>query len=495
MSATRKDLVYEFDFTCCHRGQFAWRRVVGGVGEPMQKGSYRLNVSALPDWALNHLQPLQADLMDVALAAHISDRFSPRRHEYSGDKATAWSRRIVVRVAVRELEKWRDPEVVRRFCEYLGFNTGDDWQFVFVPRPPDAVAAKNSYLQLDMQETLRRRYPELRISLFSDGLDSLAGLAQEVSAHPDARFLLVSFNTTARITTRQAGMLTLLEPDLRKRITHLPLSLTVCAGAAKQEKSRRTRGLIFLAAASVTAILSGQSEFSVWENGIGAFNLPHDRSQLTGHSTRAVHPRSLALFASFMEVLFERSLRIRNDFQFSTKGEICRLLSDAPWHELIAKSFTCGYARRIPEKGHQHCGVCVSCIMRRQGLRVAGLSADDVEYFYDLNHAETVLPHKQIEWHKMQRQMEQFAGVLRAVESEGENFDRAWLHVARAFPDLIATTRDMANAQAVDEKQIQRGIISLLHKYVGEGLLLSPSLSQVLPLRQQVNSIVESIAA
>lgn len=482
MSIDAKFPIYNFDFSFGPPSQFEWHRTIDGVAESKKYGYSRLDTSALPDWALKHLGPAEADLFDVAMATNISDRLALRSYQGNTDSAFCWSRTIQIRLAIREVERWRDPEVQRRLQNYLYINTGDKWQFEFVPLAvPASQVIRQEYLQLDLQDTLRRRYPEVRVSLFSDGVDSLSGLAYQLNEYPQSRIVLISFNTSNCITARQGRMLDELPHEMRERITHIPLSLKVRAGKARQEKSLRSRGFMFLAAASAASYLLGRSEFFVWENGIGAFNLPFDRSQFIGHNTRAVHPRSLASFTHFLEALLGRPFLINNHFQFLTKGEVCRNLADEPWRNLISQSFTCGHRQRVKDDGHQHCGICNSCILRRQGLYIAGLASDDTtKYCHDLRHMQDIPLNKRLEWVKTNEQWNRIADVLRGAKIDGDGEEQTWLRILSVFRELAVTVEAMEKAQHISQDQAKRGILRLLRTYVAEGLITGPSVSQVL---------------
>jgi len=170
-------------------------------------------------------------------------------------------------------------------------------------------------------------------------------------------------------------------------------------------------------------------------------------------------------------------MRAVNPFQFTTKGELCQVLESSPWHDLIARTFTCGHPQRIKDVGIRQCGVCTSCVGRRQALRVAGLSQEDTQgYVYDLSTPAKVPFGKRGEWNAMHAQRGRIERVLHKASGAGE----AWMQLVREFPDLLETVEDMMVVQKLSEAEIQRGILSLLRTYVAEGLDLVTAPLQIL---------------
>ena len=65
----------------------------------------------------------------------------------------------------------------------------------------------------------------------------------------------------------------------------------------------------------------------VFENGIGAFNLPYTGAQVGSHSMRAVHPETLLRMSDLVVALTGQPFRIYNRFQWKTKAEVCEPLA------------------------------------------------------------------------------------------------------------------------------------------------------------------------
>src|ERR1700731_2879127 len=73
------------------------------------------------------IRPLLADLVDVAIAIHMADRLAVR----TLNSRRAWSRRLHLKICVRDPERWADPIIRKQLEDLLGFLTEDVWTFDF----------------------------------------------------------------------------------------------------------------------------------------------------------------------------------------------------------------------------------------------------------------------------------------------------------------------------------------------------------------------------
>src|SRR5207249_10165013 len=105
--------------------------------------------------------------------------------------------------------------------------------------------------------------------------------------------------------------------------------------------------------------------------GVGASNLPYTNGQLGAQSTRAMHPTALALIQDVVNRVSARSFALELQNLYTTKGELCRTLAHSEFEDLATVTVSCDSTLRVP--GPKQCGVCTSCLLRRQALRVAGI--------------------------------------------------------------------------------------------------------------------------
>jgi 7-cyano-7-deazaguanine synthase in queuosine biosynthesis len=227
-----------------------------------------------------------------------------------------------------------------------------------------------------------------RVALFSGGLDSFAGAAQTLYDSPGHNYIFVSGVTNTRQQGAQRAQLNRLRLKTSAHICHvaIPYGLHWAGVGAecKEESSQRTRGFLFLTLGAVSAITAGTKELFLYENGVGAINLPYDRTQVGTYNSRATHPSALLRMEDFVKALTGQKFSVINPFLFSTKAEMCRSAAVQELGEFMALTFSCdGFPVRAKNRGQ--CGSCTSCLLRRQALELAGLSRYDQNgYLNDL---------------------------------------------------------------------------------------------------------------
>ena len=346
------------------------------------EASYWIEEYRLVSTFLQALPTRVADLLDVALAIYAADRRS--RRDFKG--ANTGQRQISVKVGVRNLGLWTESRMARRLQEFLYWLSEDIWSFQFVRRQAAPMLVENNQFLFQLP-------PEspVTVSLFSGGLDSLAGLAAHSMQMQSSSHILVSGYTHHRLAERQRSQLKKLQqsnlgrdfPSSKPTVLHVPIHFGIHKlKGMREEKGQRTRSLVFLALGAAAALQAGVDTLWVYENGIGALNLPLNESQLGVDNYRGVHPRSLMMAESLFELALDQPFRIKNPFLFHTKVEMCRALKHAGLVDAINCTVSCdSFPLRIPGKPSQ-CGYCTSCVLRRQSLYLAGFAEYDSGSLY-----------------------------------------------------------------------------------------------------------------
>ena len=322
-----------------------------------------------------------ADLLEVAMSVYAADRSSPR--SYKG--MNTGHRRINVRVGVRDPDFWGRSEMSEFLGEFLYWMSEDEWLFDFTRRqaPPSLVESQGFLFSIPPETPTA-------VSLFSGGLDSLAGLAKHSQEEFAASHVLVSGYTHNRLADRQRQQVEMIRavwgrrqalgrcPELRHVAVPFGIDNPRLTG---EEKSQRTRALVFLSLGAVTAAQAQSDTLWVYENGTGALNLPLNASQLGVDNYRGIHPRSLIMAERLFELALEKKVKIRNRFLFETKAEMCRSLAVSGLAEVVRETVSCdNYPVRVP--GEAQCGRCTSCVLRRQAIRCGGLPSYDLSQDY-----------------------------------------------------------------------------------------------------------------
>lgn len=368
--------------------------------------------------------PVAADLWDIAAACHAVDR-RVRRPPNEHWKPSAWGRDIGIRVAVRNPSLW---ERHRRLLEgLLTWLTCDRWSLSFrEPRPGELPKQVVEPFLEGIDD-----WPGKRIAmLFSGGADSTAGVLHEVSqSQGDSVLLTVSVASNKKMRSRQENLAKSIPQRLGMRVAPLPFRLHLkksTSGAVRSENSQRTRGLVFLAAGIAAALTAGCRRLLIYENGIGAINLPCTRGQVGAQAARPVHPRTILVMQRIADIVADACglppLVLENKALWRTKAELIGGLPPA-YDDILAASVSCdtGFAARSE---FSHCGECSSCLLRRQALLAAGRSA--------VEHREEYRGRSEIEDQHLHAMLWQVARMRRALEAEDP-----WTAFVQEFPDVL----------------------------------------------------------
>ena len=413
-----------------------------------------------------------ADLLDVAVAAYSADRRS--RRDYSG--SSTGRRSIVVELAVRNPDRWSAPEVVGRLQDYLHWLSGDEWTFGFRKKltiPSEAESQPPLF-------AIRPSKPSF-VSLFSGGVDSLAGLGCAVVDQPCASHVLVSGYTNTRLRDRQRKQIRQIRSEFDRRlpgggssIWHLAVGFGINQPDRRaEERSQRTRAFVFLALGVAAAIQVESDTLCVYENGLGALNLRLNETQLGVDNYRGVHPRSLMSMEGLLPLVLDAPVLVENPYFYRTKAEMCRALPVAGLEGLINDTVSCdSFPMRIPDEPDQ-CGVCTSCILRRQALLSAGLGARDCESVYrsDIWKRDPALSPDQL--HGMIAMQNQ---VFRLAKSLGQ--DDPWTALTGLHPELERTSWEISRRSGTDFDICRRECLRLIRAFVAEWENLPPLVRQ-----------------
>lgn len=220
------------------------------------------------------------------------------------------------------------------------------------------------------------------IALFSGGLDSFAGACRQLSDRVDHFHVLVSGSTHHRMTCGQR----IQARQLLAGDTRLGEHVVVPYGLKEKEElamesSQRSRGFLHICLGAAAAITLGAHRLHIYENGIGALNLPFDATQAGVETSRAVHPKYLFIMERLLSMVTDAPFQILTPLLFSTKSEILSHPAVQSHAEVIRETFSCD---RFPDyrESKPQCGACPSCVLRRMSLEAAGLAAFDLATDY-----------------------------------------------------------------------------------------------------------------
>src|SRR6185437_4519073 len=178
---------------------------------------------------------------------------------------------------------------------------------------------------------------------------------------------------------------------------------------------------------SIAAHLAGATSLLVFENGIGAINLPYLDSQIGSQCTRATSPITLALTSSVVAAVLGSEFEVRLPHLLRTKAELCQALNEAALQRLVSLTVSCDH---FPQRKRDvdHCCACISCILRRQSVFEAGLESYDTVQYAHAALAQGTGPRADgwFAYRAMEIQASRLSEVLAAESTDPHAIERAF---------------------------------------------------------------------
>lgn len=342
-----------------------WLQYPGREPRPLRLGfEAALDGHAVIGRLARNLPPTAADLLEIAAMAYAADRLVPHPSERECSDGSGWGRQLWLQVPVRNPSLWNS--VAEQLIGLLKWLTDDEWIVDFSQLADGAGPLDNR--QGFLFDTVPRGAP---LALFSGGLDSALGLAHDLR---NSDTIVVGVYTNNRMKGAQRQVVHALAEAASTPCVQLQYRVSL--REPERENSQRTRGLLFLATGIATAWTLDQDRLRVFENGIGAINLPYLRSQEGSQATRSMHPRTLQMAESLASAAIGRPFQIEAPYLLLTKAEAVRAVPEIG-ASAIAAAVSCdtAFAARVP--GPAQCGICTSCLLRRQSLIAGGRSDAD----------------------------------------------------------------------------------------------------------------------
>lgn len=318
------------------------------------------------------------DLLHVCAAIYAADRCVRRDSRVAHQ---GWIRSIKLVIGVRDIHFWSQAAVAEKLHQLTSFLSDDDWTIEFDRDASPAPSLEDHHsLQL-------RPGGASHIALYSGGLDSAAGLAVRAKEHPGAYQLVTVIHQVSlhRIVERQLSA-------LRKQVS-LPLVPAflvahLSGGSAKrlslQEQTQRCRALLFTGAGAVAAMITGARHVELFENGVGALNVPLMTGMLSGGlATRGAHPNFLRLMSELVSLVEQRQIDYVLPFRGFTKAEMVRSAAANDLGDWLLDSRSCIHSS-LRVSGKHHCGVCPACLGRRQAYLSGGVAENLPDYEIDV---------------------------------------------------------------------------------------------------------------
>ena len=327
-----------------------------------------------------YFPPRIKDLLEIAGYVYAADRMTKRGQpiqlEYQG-----WSRKFHFFIKVRDHKFWQKKTIKESLSKILTYTTGDlSYEFSFLEGGKDVG---QSMLFDDPNFKLVKK-ENTAISLFSGGLDSLAG-ALELLHTTDNDLILVSHQSNNfAITKIQNSIYNLLSNDYPGRVQRFPFTCSL-SGDRAIEETQRSRIFLYTSIAFSLMSLANEKTIHVYENGMTSLNFPKRQDMMNARSSRTTHPQTIFLLEAFFNSISKEKIKIKQPFFYITKAEVIERIHLYGKINYLNSTITCTKTFNISKKTSpaNHCGICSQCIDRRFASISTGL--DDYDAIYDVD--------------------------------------------------------------------------------------------------------------
>jgi len=363
------------------------------------------------------------------------------------------AREITVSLPLREPEAFTKKENLEKLEDLLFWATGTNWIFLFKPHSKKLRFSEKTRdpIQFPIQET--------EVALWSGGLDALAGLYHRSKELPKKEFTLLGSGSNDSMFGKQKTIRDALPKRLKDKtkLFRIPIRFS---GIDEINKNffMRSRGVVFALIGSAMAILQGQSNLYIYENGIGAFNLPYSESSIGLDHSRSVHPITLNKVSVFVSNLLKKKFEIINPFLYSTKTEMLEYLYLDKQLDLINKSMSCDKPHR---ENIVQCGYCSSCILRRLSVYNAKFNDSSKYKIMDLKSA----PKKKKKY--FEHMNYQVSRIKKALDSQN-TIELKWEAFSKLFPDLDEVIDLKYEIGKEDTSETKRRILKIYENHIKE---------------------------
>jgi 7-cyano-7-deazaguanine synthase in queuosine biosynthesis len=214
-------------------------------------------------------------------------------------------------------------------------------------------------------------YSQNYVTLFSGGLDSLAGAYRNYVMGIPSDY--VGFINKSEEGVKQRKVAEFYREVFGDRAEILLIDKPI---NKKENHTQSTRSLLYLALAIAKAHFNSTNKVYLYENGVLSLN-PEIKNRYT---TKTTHPKTIYLYQSILNQL-GINIEIMHPFLYSTKGEIINAMDDN-FKSIIKHTFTCGSGRSALKNHKGQCGICIPCILRKISLSAYDNEKYDVQYHY-----------------------------------------------------------------------------------------------------------------
>ena len=394
---------------------------------------------ALPNFVLDvfHLPDRILDLLEITAYVFCADRLTSRGSK-DNVEYHSWSRLFHFAIKVRDFDFWNMPDVKEKLKEALVFMSGDRaYHFTFQPghSTPPVGPFDTETFQIEPQQNTK-------VILFSDGLDSLAGIVECLENSSD-QLCLISHRSGQGTAKTQDQLIKALHERYPNRIKYYKFGCRL-HGIRAREETQRTRAFLYTSIAYALARVLSQGEIFVCENGITSINFPKQQNQINARASRTTHPKTMILLENLFSEINQSKIKIVTPFLEKTKTDIFHILDQIGRRDLITSTVSCSHTFKLGSQA-THCGGCSQCIDRRFAAYASKLDDVDEGGIYALDFIQREIENSEVKTTLIDyiRQAKELASL------NIEDFYSQMFSELADFIDYIPGTNELEKIEAV----------------------------------------------
>ena len=215
----------------------------------------RLQIADISRRLLANIPDVLVDLLEVASYVYAADGAILRGGRTDAQMGARWRRNFRFVIPVRRPDLWSSDLVLSALVETLNFLSEDRYEFDF--RPLDNPPAVAGYFEFP--DTEATGFTPDEVILFSGGLDSFAGVVEELAVH-GKKVALVSHRSASKIAGAQKYLVERLQNRFGPgRVLHIPVWANLY-GSLGREPTHRTRSFLFAAERALLKVSNCSSD-------------------------------------------------------------------------------------------------------------------------------------------------------------------------------------------------------------------------------------------
>jgi hypothetical protein len=254
----------------------------------------------------DNLPDVLADMVEMAAYIWAADRLIPRGSPMLTGMGADWRRKLRFKIAVRRQGLWNSADVQTALIDALEFVSEDTFEFEFFQ------SQRRTGLEpyLGFSDTQAQVIDPDAVVLFSGGLDSTAGLVEQLLGQSNRVAVVIHRNATWLVPRQTELLAQLRERSHKWSVFDVPIWVTK-GNPEPVEYSQRTRAFLFSVLGMLVTRMFQKQKIVFYENGVTSFNLPIADHVLGTRASRTTHPRTLRALERLFSIVMDQAIENR----------------------------------------------------------------------------------------------------------------------------------------------------------------------------------------